>query len=108
MILNENFVFIKSGKRLTKVFFDDILLIKGLGNYVEIVTPSKKHIYYRSLKDLIEILPNQFMRVHLSYIINLVHVDYMEDHQIHLKEHKINVGSSYRECLRQALDTRLL
>lgn len=108
MIANENFVFIKSGKRLSKIFFDDILLIKGLGNYVEIITSSEKHIYYRSLKDLIELLPNTFMRVHLSYIINLVHVDYLEDHQIHLKEYKINVGSSYRECLTRALSTRLL
>lgn len=108
MIANENFVFIKSGKRLTKIFFDDIMIIKGLGNYVEIITPSKKHIYYRSLKDLIEILPNEFMRVHLSYIINLTHVDFLEDNHIHLKDFKINVGSSYRECLKQALDTRLL
>lgn len=108
MATKENFVFIKSGKRLTKILFDDILLIKGLGNYVEIITYSEKHIYYRSLKDLIEILPAQFMRVHLSYIINLTNVDYFEDNRLHLKNLKISVGSSYRECLKQALDARLL
>ncbi len=108
MTTEENFVFIKSGKRITKIFFDDILLIKGLGNYVEIVTSKEKHIYYRSLKDLIDLLPDRFMRVHLSYIINLANVDYFEDQQVHLKGHKINVGGSYRECLTRALSTRLL
>ncbi|MEM8895868.1 MAG: LytTR family DNA-binding domain-containing protein [Bacteroidota bacterium] len=93
---------------MIKICFDDILVVKGLGNYVEIITNQEKHIYYRSLKDLIEILPDRFMRVHLSYIINLEHVDYVEDQQIHLKGNKISVGPSYRECLTKALDARLL
>ena len=93
---------------MIKICFDDILMVKGLGNYVEIITKQEKHIYYRSLKDLIEILPDRFMRVHLSYIINLEHVDYVEDQQIHLKGHKVSVGPSYRECLTKALDARLL
>ncbi|MDR2238003.1 MAG: LytTR family transcriptional regulator DNA-binding domain-containing protein [Chryseobacterium sp.] len=39
--------------------------MKGLGNYVEInTTDDKKYICYKTLKDLIESLPDEFMRVH--------------------------------------------
>jgi DNA-binding LytR/AlgR family response regulator len=34
----------------------------------------KKYIYYKSLKDLIENLPNEFMRVHNSHV-NLTNID---------------------------------
>lgn len=103
------FAFIKSDKKLIKLFFDDITIIKGLGNYVEIhTTISKKYIYYKSLKDLIETLPNEFMRIHNSYIVNLTNIEYFEDNQITIKDLKITVAKSYRDCLIQTLNKRML
>lgn len=70
-MISENFTFIKTDKKLVKLNFNEITVIKGLGNYVEIqTTENKKYIYYKSLKDLIENLPNEFMRVHNSHIVN--------------------------------------
>lgn len=66
-----------------KLYCDEITIIKGLGNYVEILTTeNKKYIYYKSLKDLIENLPHEFMRVHNSYIVNLTNIDVLEDNHI--------------------------
>ncbi|ANF52582.1 transcriptional regulator [Chryseobacterium glaciei] len=102
-MINKTFAFIKTDKKLVKLFFDDITVIKGLGNYVEIYTTSdKKFIYYKSLKDLIESLPDEFMRVHNSYIVNLTNIDYFEDNHITCKDLKITVAKSYRECLMNA------
>ncbi|WP_099767168.1 LytR/AlgR family response regulator transcription factor [Chryseobacterium sp. 52] len=106
---NRTFAFIKTDKKLVKLFFKDITVIKGLGNYVEIYTLSqKKHIYYKSLKDLIESLPNEFMRVHHSYIVNLSNVEYFEDNQLVCRDQKIAVAKSYKECLITALNTMML
>ncbi len=106
---NEKFTFIKSDKKLIKIYFDEISIIKGLGNYVEILTTeNKKYIYYKSLKDLIENLPDEFMRVHNSYIVNLTNIDILEDNHIILKNVKIAVGKSYKECLNSSLNKFML
>ncbi|SFE95911.1 LytR/AlgR family response regulator transcription factor [Flavobacterium xueshanense] len=106
---NEKFTFIKSDKKLIKIYFDEITIIKGLGNYVEILTSeNKKYTYYKSLKDLIENLPDEFMRVHNSYIVNLTNIDILEDNHIILKNVKIAVGKSYKECLNSSLNKFML
>ncbi|GAW88285.1 two-component system response regulator [Flavobacterium psychrophilum] len=86
---NKHFTFIKSDKKLIKLYFNKITFIKGLGNYVEILTTeNKKYIYYKSLKDLIENLPDEFMRVHNSHIVNLTNIDVLEDNHIIFKKRK--------------------
>ncbi|SEA53026.1 LytTr DNA-binding domain-containing protein [Flavobacterium gillisiae] len=107
--MTNNFAFIKTDKKLIKLYFDEITVIKGLGNYVEILTiENKKYIYYKSLKELIDNLPNEFMRVHNSYIVNLTNIDSFEDNHILLNETKISVSKSYRECLNTAINKLLL
>ena len=107
-MISENFTFIKTDKKLIKLYFNEITVIKGLGNYVEILTENKKYIYYKSLKDLIEILPDEFMRVHNSYIVNLTNIDILEDNHIILKNVKVAVGKSYKECLNSSINKYLL
>lgn len=103
------FAFIKSDKKFIKLFFDNITIIKGLGNYVEIHTTfNKRFIYYKSMKDLIASLPDEFMRVHNSYIVNLSNIEYYEDNQICINDLKITVAKSYRECLIGSLNKRML
>lgn len=106
---NRTFAFIKTDKKLVKLFFKDITIIKDLGNYVEINTISnKKYIYYKALKDLIESLPDEFMRVHNSYIINLTNIEYFEDNQLACQDQKIAVAKSYKDCLVTALNKMML
>lgn len=105
----EKFRFIKSNKKIIKLRFDDVTVIKSLGNYVEIFAiEGKKYIYYRSLKDLIDILPDEFMRIHNYFIINLMNIDVLEDNFVILKGTKIAVGKNYKKCLANTIDSFLL
>ncbi|MGH1517116.1 LytR/AlgR family response regulator transcription factor [Chryseobacterium sp. JK1] len=109
MIENRTFAFIKTDKKLIKLFYHDIAVIKGLGNYVEIYTKDhKKYIYYKTLKDLIESLPDEFMRVHNSYIVNLANIESFEDNHLICGELRIAVAKSYKECLLEALGKMML
>lgn len=106
---NRTFAFIKTDKKLVKLFFKDITIIKGLGNYVEINTVfQKKYIYYKTLKELIESLPDEFMRVHNSYIVNLTNIEYFEDNRLACQDQKIAVAKSYKDCLVTALNKMML
>lgn len=107
--MKNDFTFIKTDRKLLKINFNEIILIKGLGNYVEILMlENKKYIYYNSLKDLIEKLPSEFMRVHNSYIVNLTNIDFFEDNHLTLKGNKISVAKGYRECLNNTLNKLIL
>lgn len=109
MINQQIFTFIKSDRKLIKLNFDDILFIKGLGNYVEIfVKHKRKYVYYKTLKDLIEKLPDEFMRVHNSYIINLKNVTHIEDNHLIIEDHNITIAKSYKDCLISSIDKILL
>ncbi|MBP6039004.1 MAG: LytTR family transcriptional regulator [Flavobacterium sp.] len=109
MTNQQNFTFIKTDKKLIKLNFDDILFVRGLGNYVEIfVRNNKKYIYYKTLKDLIDKLPDEFMRVHNSNIVNLKNVEYIEDNHLIIGEHKITIAKSYKDCLSSCIDKLLL
>lgn len=106
---NTTFAFIKTDKKLIKIFFNDITVIKGLGNYVEVYTTlNKRYIYYKALRDLIESLPNQFLRIHNSYIVNLTNIEFFENHQVTLNDLTITVAKSYRECLVSTLNKMML
>lgn len=107
--MRHDFAFIKSNKKLIKLRFDEVVFIKGLGNYAEIaMSGGEKYVYYRSLKELINTLPEEFMRIHNSYIVNLTHVDSFEDNHITLKNLKIRVPKSYKDCVDSAIAKMML
>lgn len=109
MMKEEKFTFIKTDKKIVKLHFDSIAVIKGLGNYVQIITIENiKHTYYKSLKDLIDVLPNEFMRVHNSFIVNLTNIDSIEDNHIIAKGNTITIGKTYKDCLTKAINKFML
>jgi two-component system, LytTR family, response regulator LytT len=65
-----SFVEIKSNKRIYKVAVSDIVYIESLGNYIIYHLSNKKLISYTSLTESLENLPQNFVRVHKSFIVN--------------------------------------
>ncbi|OJJ17299.1 transcriptional regulator [marine bacterium AO1-C] len=105
----QDYTFIKTGKKIVKLKFAQIVVIKGLSNYVQIFTNDDQiNTIYASLKHLIEKLPDEFMRVHNSYIVNLHHIDAIEDNHIHLGEHKIPISANNRECVARRVNQNML
>lgn len=54
----------------SKIYLDLLKFIKSDGNYLEFVTEDKTIIDRNKLKDVLEELPPNFVRVHRSYVIN--------------------------------------
>lgn len=66
-----NFIKIKEGYDEIKLPFEDILFIKSDKNYIDIQTPTKIITLRNSLDHFHQELdPNQFIRVHRSYVVN--------------------------------------
>lgn len=101
---SNDFITIKADHKLYKVKHADIVYVEGLKEYVSFFTKAGKRIIsLESLKKLEELLPDYFMRIHKSYIINLNEMESMEGNMVHIGGKTLPVGGSYRELLVKAL-----
>lgn len=92
-----NFVFLKSDKKLYKVFYDDILYLEGYGNYVKVFTTEKMILVLEKLSELEQQLPSEkFVRVHKSYIISISHIKIIEGNLISIGQAQVPIGESYK------------
>lgn len=92
-------LFIKSGYEWIKVVLNEILYIKSDTDYTEIFTAAKKHLSSEPLRYWLESLdPEQFVRVHKSYIINTNKIERISSTQVLLEEEIIiPVGRAYKD-----------
>lgn len=92
---NEKYLEVRSEKRNYRVYPSEIQFIEGLGNYVTIYLDNKKPIIsYLKLKELEQILPSQFYRVHKSFIINREKIQSYSTENIEIGERLIPIGKS--------------
>lgn len=101
----DNHIFININKRLIKINFDEMLVIKANGDYVNILTKTKTHIVHTTLKSIESKLPKDyFFKCHRSYIVNLKFIDEIEENSLIIKKQIIPVGKSVRQNLFQKLN----
>ncbi|WP_462281970.1 LytR/AlgR family response regulator transcription factor, partial [Salinivirga cyanobacteriivorans] len=72
--LEKDYLFVKSGHKSVKVNFENILFVEGLKEYVSLYTENKKFLKLDTFKNLENLLPKNFVRVHKSYIVNIDHI----------------------------------
>jgi len=92
-----NYIFVKSGYKLVKIFKDDILYIEGLRDYQNIVTPTDKIIASHSINELEKLLTGGFVRCHKSFIVSLSGINSIEHDRIRIGNKYIPIGDSYKE-----------
>jgi DNA-binding LytR/AlgR family response regulator len=92
-----DYTFIKSGNKTVKVYFNKILYIEGMRDYLQIHTEDSKIMTLLNFKSIQEMLdPKKFIRVHKSYIISIDKIDYIENNVIKIRDKLIPVSNSYK------------
>ena len=103
-VSQEDYIFIKSDNKLVKIFYNDILFVEALQNYVTIHTTDKKHITYLTFKSVEESLPaDQFIKVHKSYLVAASKVESIEGNQIKVGAHYIPISRTSKEEVMEKL-----
>ncbi|GAB5527553.1 MAG: hypothetical protein Roseis2KO_54250 [Roseivirga sp.] len=96
----QKFIYLKSGPKLHKLGFDDILYVEKDGNYLTFHSQDKKILSRQNMKNVFRILPeDRFLRIHRSFVVNLNLIDTIENHQITIGEATIPLSSQYRDEL---------
>ena len=93
-----DYLFVKTEYRHQKLFFSDILYLKGLSDYVAIQTKEGKILTLQNMKDFEKVLPkHKFIRVHRSYIVSLEHIEFIERNRIVIQGEYIPIGATYKD-----------
>ncbi len=94
----QDYFFIKVDNTLVKLFYDDILFVEALQNYVSIHTNSKKHISYLTFRSVEEYLPaDRFIKVHKSYIVSAGKVNSIDGNEICIGQHHIPISRGLKD-----------
>jgi len=96
-ILNtkKGFISLKAEHRIHKVHFDNILYIEGLKEYVIFYLKKENRIItLESLKRLEVVLPDNFMRIHRSHIINKNEVKSLYGNMVEIGDKRIIIGNN--------------
>lgn len=103
--LSENqFMILKENKTLHKIDYNDIKYIEAFGDYVKVHTQEKTVLTHSTFSKFIENLPNNFLRVHKSFSINLHKMNQISGNQILLDTCVIPIGQKYKSSVLKALN----
>ncbi len=95
---NEKYFFIKADNKLIKIFFDEILFVEALQNYVNIQTKDKKYVTWLTFKSIEEYLPaDEFLKCHKSFIVAASKVSSIHGNEIIIGNHHIPISRNAKE-----------
>jgi two-component system LytT family response regulator len=99
------FIFVKiDKKRMKKIFFNEILVIESLKDYLKINTLTGKYIIHSTLSDFTDLLPEKnFLRIHRSYTIAIDKIDAVEGNSIEIEGLRYVIGRSYIDHVKQRI-----
>ncbi len=103
-------LFLKTDYRIVKVNIPDIRYVEAMSEYLKvwIEGEAKPIITLLSMKKMEERLPDYFMRIHRSYIINLNKIQEVNKNRVFLDDVDIPIGDIYKETFQAYLDTKYL
>ncbi len=104
-------IFVKTEYRIVKVTIADIRYIEAMSEYLKIYLEGepKPIITLLSMKKMEERLPDHFMRIHRSYIVNLLKIQEVNKNRVIMDaDTYLPIGDMYKDAFQSYLDTKFL
>ena len=104
-------IFLKTDYRIVKVSISDIRYIEAMSEYLKVHLESepKPIVTLLSMKKMEERLPDYFMRIHRSYIVNLTKIQEVNKNRIIMDaDTYLPIGDMYKDVFQAYLDTKFL
>ena len=107
---SDDTLFLKTEHRVVRVNIEEIRYIEGMSEYLKIYIENQKPlVVLLSMKKIEERLPNSFMRIHRSYIINLKKIQEVNKNRVIMDaDTYLPIGDLYRESFNNYLNTKFL
>ena len=108
---SDDTLFLKTDYRIVKVSIPQIRYVEAMSEYLKVWIEGevKPIITLLSMKKMEERLPDYFMRIHRSYIINLNMIQEVNKNRVIMDaETYLPIGDMYKEAFQTYLDTKFL
>ena len=108
---DDDTLFLKTDYRMVKVAISAIRYVEGMSEYLKVWLDGepKPIITLLSMKKLEERLPDCFMRIHRSYIVNLTKIQEVNKNRVILDtDTSLPIGDLYKEAFQAYLDSKFL
>ncbi|MDE7424827.1 MAG: LytTR family DNA-binding domain-containing protein [Lachnospiraceae bacterium] len=94
----------KKGHKYCNMPYEDILYFQSVGRKIRIVAREEEEEFYGKLEQIKEQLPQQFIQIHKSYLVNENYIrEYMYENVIMCNEEKLNISKPYRKLVQKKL-----
>lgn len=94
----KEYIFLKTEHQIKRVLLNEILFIKGMGDYLQIHFKDRKLMVLMNFQEIGNLLPvKSFMRIHRSYLINLDKIAAIGRNYVFVNDYRIPISQSYRE-----------
>jgi len=86
-----------------KLDLKKLIYIEGMSNYAAFHTKEERVVSLITLSEVNGLLPDSFMRVHRSYIVDLTQVERIAGNVLYIQGKDIPIGKTYRKEVFKAL-----
>jgi two-component system LytT family response regulator len=98
--IGKNYFFARDSGRCYRIDFSRIRYIEVRRNYCQIDTGEKVRKVLIGLGKLEKILPpDDFCRIHRSYIVGLAHIEWFDKKVVHVADKNLPIGDEHRREL---------
>lgn len=95
---------VRSDRQMKRILFDDILYIESLSDYISIHSNSQQPVMSKlKISHVHSELPNSFLRIHRSYIVNTAKVDSFKSDALILDSKRLPISRSYKTKVKEWL-----
>jgi two-component system response regulator LytT len=101
--LKQAYLEIISKRKTIKIKYTDIKYIESLSDYVNIHTSTEEIKAKEKISNLEDRLPESFLRVHRSFIINKDRLKGFSYDQVLVDDIQLNIGRTYRKQVKESL-----
>jgi len=93
-------LYVNTNRKFVKIVFEEVLYIESLKDYIRIHTTDQAVITKEKISAFEAQLPDYFLRVHRSFIVNTRKVTAFTANDIEIGDREIPIGVSYKNQVR--------
>ncbi|MGL6268576.1 MAG: LytR/AlgR family response regulator transcription factor [Chitinophagaceae bacterium] len=102
------FIYFRSERKMVKLFYDEILYIESIKDYIKIVREGNAPLLVKqSISSTEELLPpNLFLRIHRSFIVALQKISAFTNNDVEIQRMEIPIGRLYKPQLQKIAELK--